>query len=164
MVFKPAQEAPNHSSRLPVQRRNQVHGWNSPLQVLLSRILLTPRGLCVPLSAPEQETTGRISKQQVRMNGRPSGQQPVSPNSSAWWTHRRVVAISFMQQNTHPAVRLCPPQAFPAGGSEAGQSRAWAGLREGGVWSVCQRQWASEPVWRGWERGERAESLVRETR
>ena len=29
-IFEPAQEAPNHSL-LPVQRRNQVHGRNSPL-------------------------------------------------------------------------------------------------------------------------------------
>lgn len=95
--------------------------------------------------------------------GDPGDSDPCHP-AAVWWTHWRVVAISFMQQNTHPAVRLCPPQAFPAGGSEAGQSRAWAGLQEGGVWSMCQRQWASEPVWRGRERGERAESLVRETK
>lgn len=163
IVFEPAQEAQNHSLP-PIQRRNQVHGRNSPLQVLLSRVLLTPRGLCVPLSAAERVTTGRISKQKGRMNGRRWGQRPVSPNSSLWGTHWRVVTISFMQPNTHPAVRLCPLQAFPAGGSMARQSRVWAGLREGSVRPMCQHQWAAEPVRRGRERGERVESLVRETK
>lgn len=51
IVFEPAQEARNHS--LPQSRRNQVHGRNSPLQVLLSRVLLTPVAsvsLCLQLS------------------------------------------------------------------------------------------------------------------
>ena len=97
------------------------------------------------------------------MNGRPWGQRPVSPNRSLWQTHWRVVAISFMQQNTHPAARLCTLSAFPAGGSEARQRRVWARLREGSVRPVCQRQWAAEPVWRGRERGERAGSPLQQT-
>lgn len=77
--------------------------------------------------------------------------------------HTGVVTISFMQQNTHPAVRLCPSRAFPAGGR--GQAEPGVGRVVGGsVRPMCHHQWAAEPVRRG--RGTRrsgAESFVRET-
>lgn len=130
IVFEPAQEAPNHSSHLPVQGRNQVHGRNSPLQVLLSRILLTPRGLCVPLSAPEQETTGQISKQQGRMNGRPWGQRPVSPSSCVVDTLARGGDFIYAAKHTSCSETV-PTPGLPCwrerGRAEPGMGRATGG-------------------------------------
>lgn len=83
----------------------------------------------------------------------------MSPNSSLWGTHWLRVTISFMQQNTHPA-EISLLQAFLLEG-EARQSQCGAGLWREVVRPMCHHQWAAEPVRRGRERGERAESFVR---